>query len=152
MRLDRIWIVTKPTPESEIVDILFSSTMDELELQFRGGLEAKNIVAIYTEEPEARRIAEGQLLVRELRISQTAVEAGNRCTYDPETERYSQCDGHHRCECPPVAPVDNQPGERHSSSESHATLISEITRLRTENQVLRGVLSEAMRVIRKVSP
>ncbi len=21
------------------------------------------------------------------------------CTYDPQTERYSECDGHHRCVC-----------------------------------------------------
>lgn len=141
MRLDKIWIVTNPTPKSEIADILFSATMAELELQFRGGLGAKDIVAVFTDECSARALAD--CLMSE--ATRPPV-----CTYDAETERYSRCDGHHRCECP-VASVDSQPGERHSSSESHAVLIAEITRLRTENQVLRGVLKKAMHVIGEVA-
>lgn len=64
------------------------------------------------------------------------------CHYDQLTERYLECDGHHRCECETAE----------MRQESHAVLIAEITRLRTEVQVLRGVLRKAMQVIGEVRP
>jgi hypothetical protein len=54
-----------------------------------------------------------------------------QCTYDQMTERYTICDGHDRCICPP----------RHSSSDSNAVLIAEISRLRAQNKDLANLVS-----------
>jgi hypothetical protein len=54
---ERFWVVTRPSPVSELGDICFSCTYGELLLQARGGLEADMIVGIYADETEARNEA-----------------------------------------------------------------------------------------------
>jgi hypothetical protein len=57
MRLNRLYVVTYPTSKSEICDILFETDMIDLELQFKGGLSAKNIAAVFSEHEEAYAFA-----------------------------------------------------------------------------------------------
>lgn len=62
VKLDKFWVVTKPTAHSELNDILFESTLNQskggMELQFKGGLTSDQIVGIYTEYEEAKKEAE----------------------------------------------------------------------------------------------
>ena len=53
MKVKKLWIVTKPTPDSELSDILFETDMEGLERQFRGGLTPEEIFAVYIDEGEA---------------------------------------------------------------------------------------------------
>lgn len=57
MEIKTMYIVTKPTPTSEMCDIFFEADILELELMFAGGLHGVDIVAIYSEPIEALRIA-----------------------------------------------------------------------------------------------
>lgn len=59
------------------------------------------------------------------------------CTYDPSTERYSECDGHHRCICK-GATMTYTP-ETVTATNSHAALAAEIARLR---KAIDGALAE----------
>lgn len=51
---DKFWVVTDPTKESELEDIVFQTTLRGLELQFKGGLTIAANPTIFTEEDEAR--------------------------------------------------------------------------------------------------
>ena len=51
------WVVTKPSPVSELVDICFECTFARLQLQYLGGLRPADIHGIYTGEGEATRTA-----------------------------------------------------------------------------------------------
>jgi hypothetical protein len=51
------WVVTKPTPTSELGDICFEANIIELACQFRGGLDETTIHGIYVSEVEAQRVA-----------------------------------------------------------------------------------------------
>lgn len=64
MKLSKLWIVTKPTPYSELGDIFFDATMRDLYYQFHGGLEPHHIHGVYTEPEEARQEAERLLAER----------------------------------------------------------------------------------------
>ena len=55
---NKVWIVTEPTKESELVDILFQADGDRLELQFKGGLTGKEIVLITEDAAIAKAKAE----------------------------------------------------------------------------------------------
>lgn len=57
MRIEKFWVVTKPGLVSEIGDICFETDAKGLALQFRGGLEAEDIHAIYTGQDEAEKEA-----------------------------------------------------------------------------------------------
>lgn len=57
MKLENIWVITKPTPNSEMVDICFETDMPGLWLQFAGGLRADEIIGLYTERQEAEKVA-----------------------------------------------------------------------------------------------
>jgi hypothetical protein len=64
---DKFWVVTDPTPKSEIQDILFETCLRELELQFKGGLTAEENPTIFTDKAEAEVDARGrQFLLRAL--------------------------------------------------------------------------------------
>jgi hypothetical protein len=52
------WVVTKPTPDSTLVDIVFESTIMGMMRQTLGGLREKDIVGIYKHETTARQIGE----------------------------------------------------------------------------------------------
>ena len=59
MKLETIWIVTKPTELSTLVDICFSTSVNDLHLYYAGGLD--NVIGFYTTEEEAVEVAEGLL-------------------------------------------------------------------------------------------
>jgi hypothetical protein len=55
---ERFWLVTKPSPVSELCDVCFPCTFDGMIRQVRGGLQEDEIVAVYADEGEARKAAE----------------------------------------------------------------------------------------------
>jgi hypothetical protein len=54
---ETFWLVTKPSPLSEMADVLFPCTVERLLLMGRGGLHEDEIVGIYADEGEARQAA-----------------------------------------------------------------------------------------------
>ena len=60
-KITKFWVVTKPTKNSELEDILFKSDISQMELQFRGGLTAKEIIGLYMDKDEALGIAQSSL-------------------------------------------------------------------------------------------
>ena len=61
----KFWIVTKPTAKSTIKDMLFEADLKDLSLQFLGGLNAKDIVGLFTEKHEAADFAVSLLAAEE---------------------------------------------------------------------------------------
>lgn len=59
--IKNFWLVTKPTRLSVMVDICFETDIQGLAQQVKGGLKAEEIHGMYTDEQEARRIAQGLL-------------------------------------------------------------------------------------------
>ena len=55
------WVVTVPTPDSELLDILFKSTVADIALSYRGGLKASELLGVFTDEGRAREFALKQL-------------------------------------------------------------------------------------------
>lgn len=55
------WVVTAPTGQSELIDILFKRTVPGIGLQFKGGLNAEDIIGVFTDEARAREFAIRQL-------------------------------------------------------------------------------------------
>ena len=51
---ERFWVVTKPSPASELDDICFASTFTELMSRARGWLSEDEIVGVYADEDEAK--------------------------------------------------------------------------------------------------
>lgn len=51
--IKKLWVVTDPTPVSEIGDILFETDAAGLILQIRGGLAPKSHPALYLDRPTA---------------------------------------------------------------------------------------------------
>jgi len=58
---DTLWVVTDPTCESEVGDILFEASPRKLALQFKGGLTMDRNVTLFTERGEAEVEAFGRL-------------------------------------------------------------------------------------------
>ncbi len=54
---ETFWVVTKPSPVSDLGDICFPCTYGRLLLQARGGLHEDEIVGIYADETEAKKAA-----------------------------------------------------------------------------------------------
>ena len=61
---DKFWMVTDPTPVSELGDICFQTSLEDLVLQIKGGLELKENPTIFTAEDDARLEGRKRLLVR----------------------------------------------------------------------------------------
>lgn len=57
MKISTLFIVTFPTKESELGDIMFEADMRMLASVFRGGLDSSDIAAIFTSEAEAKSLA-----------------------------------------------------------------------------------------------
>lgn len=55
------WVVTWPTEYSTGEDILFNATLQTLEYQFRGGLEADEIAGFFLDQSKAERLANSLL-------------------------------------------------------------------------------------------
>lgn len=58
MRIEKLWVVVRPSPTSELGDICFATDAKGLALQFKGGLDPEDIHALYTSRNEAEREAE----------------------------------------------------------------------------------------------
>ncbi len=70
---DKFWVVTDPTPESEIADICFETTLRGLELQFKGGLTVAQNPTMFTDREEAEH--EADLRLSAMNASQEIVRA-----------------------------------------------------------------------------
>ena len=57
-KIESFWVVTKPTPDSEMVDVLFESSPTGMLLQGKGGLTAAKVHGVYDNEAEAKAEAE----------------------------------------------------------------------------------------------
>lgn len=53
----QIFVVTNPTKNSELMDISFGTTIVDLMLQARGGLDAHDVVGVYKSKAEADKVA-----------------------------------------------------------------------------------------------
>jgi hypothetical protein len=51
------WVVTKPSPVSELGDICFACTFKQLMNQSRGRLHEQDIIGIFADEAEAKQMA-----------------------------------------------------------------------------------------------
>jgi len=60
-QIEKFWIVTMPARRLTIGDICFETEWQGLENQFRGGLKASEIRAVYDNEEEAKEHA-GKLI------------------------------------------------------------------------------------------
>jgi len=54
---ERFWIVTSPTPVSELGDCCFVCSFKQFALQIRGGLEVDSIIGIYADGETAKATA-----------------------------------------------------------------------------------------------
>ena len=59
---DQFWIVIDPTTDSELCDILFATSLRNLELQFRGGLTCDRNPSLFTNREEAEAEATTRLV------------------------------------------------------------------------------------------
>ena len=59
---DTFWVVTNPSPVSTLEDVLFETSLRELELQFKGGLTIDANPTIFTDRSEARVEADRRLV------------------------------------------------------------------------------------------
>jgi len=57
MRIEKLWVIVRPSPTSEFGDICFETDAKGLALQFKGGLDPEEIHALYTSRNEAEREA-----------------------------------------------------------------------------------------------
>ena len=75
MKLEKIWMVTDPTPVSELADVLWETDVIDLMHWVIGSMAFHNCTCrkgietptLYTEEAEAREDAESRLQKREVR-------------------------------------------------------------------------------------
>ena len=74
MRLEMFWVVTDPTPESTMGDICFEASVEQLGLQFAGGLSAEQHPTLFTEKAEAEIEAYGRLVA--MRAARVIAERG----------------------------------------------------------------------------
>jgi len=59
---DNFWVCLDPTPDSEMGDILFATSLRGLHLQFKGGLNIQRNPTIFTDQREAEVEAYARLL------------------------------------------------------------------------------------------
>jgi hypothetical protein len=71
---DTFWVVVDATPESEMSDILFETTLRGLELQFKGGLTMVQKPTIFTDRRKAEIEAYGRLVA--MRATQAIARSG----------------------------------------------------------------------------
>lgn len=61
-KVQKFWVVTKPTRRSTLVDILLYAEMKRMDLQFTGGLSGSEIIGIFKKRIEAEKVAKMALL------------------------------------------------------------------------------------------
>ena len=87
------WIVTRPNRVSELGDICAVCTFEELMKRTRGGLHEKDIVGIYADEAEAKRMAMKLLGRNIVRTSDSIiVEVAGQCPDDADQAKHD-CQG-----------------------------------------------------------
>ncbi len=59
---EKFWVVTDPTPVSELGDILFQASPRDLDLQFKGGLTMDQNPTLFTEKAEAEAEAQARMV------------------------------------------------------------------------------------------
>lgn len=58
MKIEKLWVVVRPSRLAELGDVCFETDAAGLALQFKGGLDPEGIHALYTSRNEAEREAE----------------------------------------------------------------------------------------------
>jgi len=79
-----LWVVTDPTPESGMGDILFQASLEDLYNQFRGGLTLESNPTLFTEKSEAEIEAYGRLVA--MRASQAISRMGPETRFQKATK------------------------------------------------------------------
>ena len=59
---DKFWCVTDPTPQSELADVCFETSLRSIERQFKGGLTCGQNPTIFTDRAEAEADAHLRLV------------------------------------------------------------------------------------------
>ncbi|MCB4757296.1 MAG: hypothetical protein LHV69_09780 [Elusimicrobia bacterium] len=62
-KTDKFWVVTDAKATSELVDVLFETTLEGLERQFKGGLTCDENPAIFSDAKEAEAEALARLAI-----------------------------------------------------------------------------------------
>ncbi len=62
-RGDKFWVVVDARPVSELADILFETTLEGLERQFKGGLTCDDNPTIFMDAAEAEGQARARLVI-----------------------------------------------------------------------------------------
>lgn len=62
-KTDKFWVVTDAKATSELADVLYETTLEGLERQFKGGLTCDENPAIFTDGAEAEAEASARLAV-----------------------------------------------------------------------------------------
>lgn len=75
--LDRLWIVTTARTTSTLADICFSVTPREFALQVKGGLEGDEIVGVFADGLDARKVARRELTIAGARLIEAAAMTPN---------------------------------------------------------------------------
>jgi len=55
--IGKFWVVTRPRPTSEMVDILFETNVTGMMLQARGGLEPSDLAGVFKSKAKATDMA-----------------------------------------------------------------------------------------------
>lgn len=79
MKIDRLFVVTRPTESSTKADVCFSTDVKDLALQFAGGLKPEEIHGVYSTPEEADR--EGNRILAAAQKYYAAL--ANRCEKVP---------------------------------------------------------------------
>lgn len=61
----QMWLVTRPTADSELADVLWACSWTDLGNAFKGGLEGWEVVGLYASRPTALKVAKALLAVRD---------------------------------------------------------------------------------------
>lgn len=75
------WVVTAPTAESELDDILFSRTVASIGVSYKGGLEPVEIIGLFTDAGRAREFA-ARKLAEATGADPAGPTAGRRAAFD----------------------------------------------------------------------
>ena len=66
------WVITKPTPESELTDILMETDISNMMLQSKGGLMDEGIIGVYKNGQKAKMIAQQLIQDRDAGLESTS--------------------------------------------------------------------------------
>lgn len=61
---DQLWVVVRPTKDSEMLDVCFQATVRDLMLQSRGGLDPKDVLGLYKPGDQQKAVEFAERLMR----------------------------------------------------------------------------------------